>query len=267
MNQALSTKMKDIFFHPFFLILVTPIAYLLPGTIYAAQMSSFSFLPFIGLYLFILINQFLERIIRIWLQKPTKNLTVALLATETLNLIIISSFALSIHLLIGLLLLFYSILIQSQVYLIKLELNWVMYMMKAIFKGGILTYISFFVQLSFIPNTIFLWSIPFILLALLIEMTEYPIRTQQIEQLKQHRSLLLGLLVALYLSSFSILWLSFSYFSLLLLLSLPAAWSVISLYRVSSHKKPSSIKIRQLLIFSIVFLLSFALVISTKSFF
>jgi hypothetical protein len=267
MNQALSTKMKAVFFHPFFLIFITPIAYLLTGTIYAAQISSFSLLPFIGLYLFMLINQFLEKIIRIWLQKPTKALTLALLSTEALNLIIISSFALSIHLLVGLLLLFYSTLIQSQVYLIKLELKWVMYMMKAIFKGGILTYISFFVQLSFIPNTIFLWSIPFILLALVIEIIEYPIRSQQVEQLKQNRSLFLGLLVALYLSSFSILWLSFGYFALLLLLSLPAAWSVVSLYRVSNQAKPSSIKIRQLLIFSIVFLLSFALVISTKSFF
>lgn len=267
MNQPLSTKIKAVFLHPFFLIFITPIAYLLTGTVYAAQISNFSFFPFIGLYLFILINQLLEKIIRIWLQKPVKALTFALLATEALNLMIISSFALSIHLLIGLLLLLYSILIQSQHYLIKLELKWVMYTIKAIFKGGILTYVSFFVQLPFIPNTIFLWSIPFILLALVIEITEYPIRLQQIEQLKQQRSLFLGLLAALYLSSFSILWLSFGYFSLLLLLSLPSAWSVVSLYRVSSQAKPSSIKIRQLLIFSVIFLLSFALVISSKTFF
>ena len=267
MNQPLLTKMKAVFLHPFFLIFITPIAYLLTGTIYAAQISNFSFFPFIGLYLFILINQLLEKIIRIWLQKPAKALTLALLATEALNLIIISSFALATHLLIGLLLLLYSTLIQSQLYLIKLELKWVMYMMKAIFKGGILTYISFFVQLPFIPNTIFLWSIPFIVLALVIEITEYPIRLQQVEQLKQQRTLFLGLLAALYLSSFSILWLSFGYFSLLLLLSLPSAWSVVSLYRVSSQAKPSSIKIRQLLVFSIIFLLSFALVISSKTFF
>lgn len=267
MNPSLSIKKKALFFHPFFLIFITPIAYLLTGTIYATQISKFSFFPFIGLYLFILINQLLEKIIRIWLHKPTKTLTYALLATEALNLIIISAFALSTHLLIGLLLLLYSTLIQSQHYLIKLELKWVMYTMKAIFKGGILTYISFFVQLSFIPNTIFLWSIPFILLALIIEITEYPLRMQQIEQLKQQRSLFLGLLTALYLSSFSILWLSFGSFSLLLLLSLPFAWSVVSLYRISSQAKPSSIKIRQLLTFSIIFLLSFALVISSKTFF
>lgn len=267
MNQALLTKMKGIFLHPLFLVFITPLTYILIGTIYAAQLSSIAFLPFIGLYLFILVNQLLEKIITIWLQKLNKELTTSLLITEAINLLIISYFALSFHLLIGLLLLFYSILIQGQVYFIEIGLKWFTFIMKAIFKGGILTYISFFIQLPFIPNTIFLWSIPLILLALLVEITEYSVKTKQVEQIKQNRFLFLSLLVLLYLSSFLILSLSFSFFSLFLLLSLPAAWNMLSLYRVSSHTKSSSIKLKQLMVFSVIFLLSFALIISTKSFF
>ena len=267
MNQSLLTKLKGIFLHPLFLVFITPLTYILVGTIYAGQISSVAFFPFIGLYLFILVNQLLEKIIATWLQKLTKELTTSLLITEALNLLIISYFALSFHLLIGLLLLLYSVLIQGQLYFIKIGLKWFLLIMKAIFKGGILTYISFFIQLSFIPNTIFLWSIPLILLASIVEITEYSVKTKKVEQIKQNRFLILSLLALLYLSSFLILSLSFSYFSLFLLLSLPAAWSMLSLYKVSSYNKPSSIKLKQLMVFSILFLLSFSLVISTKSFF
>ncbi|MEG0497210.1 MAG: hypothetical protein RR541_04365, partial [Carnobacterium sp.] len=124
MNQALLTKMKGIFLHPLFLVFITPLTYILIGTIYAAQLSSIAFLPFIGLYLFILVNQLLEKIITIWLQKLNKELTTSLLITEAINLLIISYFALSFHLLIGLLLLFYSILIQGQVYFVEIGLKW-----------------------------------------------------------------------------------------------------------------------------------------------
>ncbi|WP_034550947.1 hypothetical protein [Carnobacterium funditum] len=266
MNQALLTKLKGIFFHPLFLIFITPLTYILIGTIYTAQLSTIAFWSFFVLYLFILINQFLEKIIHKWLQQPNKELTTALLFTEAINLLIISSFALSFHILIGLLLLLYSVLVQSQFYLIKIDLKWFVFAMKAIFKGGILTYVSFFIHLSFIPNTIFLWSIPLILLALIVEITEYAIRTKQIEQIKQNRILFLSLLTSLYISSFLILWLSFSYFSLLLLLSLPAAWSLVSLYRMSANKNSFSMKLKQLSVFSIIFLFSFALVISTRVF-
>ena len=267
MNQTLLTKLKGISLHPLFLVFITPLTYILIGTIYARQISSIAFLPFIGLYLFILVNQLLEKIISTWLQRLNKESTTSLLITEALNLLIISYFALSFHLLIGLLLLLYSVLIQGQLYFIKIGLRWFLLIMKAVFKGGILTYISFFIQLSFIPNTIFLWSIPLILLALIVEITEYSVKTKQVEQIKQNRFLFLCLLVLLYLSSFLILSLSFGYFSLFLLVSLPSAWSILSLYKVSTYNKPTSIKLKQLMAFSVVFLLSFSLVISTKFFF
>ncbi|MGB3161631.1 hypothetical protein [Carnobacterium sp.] len=267
MKPPTLAKLKTILFHPYFLIFITPLTYILIGTIYAAQLSTIAFLPFLALYLFLLVNQFLEKIIYIWIEKLTKELTTTLLVTEAINLLLISYFALTYHLLIGLLFILYSILMQGQVYFFKIDIKWFVFIMKAIFKGGILTYIAFFVQLFFIPNTLFLWSIPLILLALIIEITEYPIRTKQINRIKENRFLFLGLLLTLYLTSFFILGLSFGYFSLLLLLSFPAAWSILSLYRTSTYTLSYSIKNRQLLLFSTLFIFSFALIISTTVFF
>ncbi|SEL31717.1 hypothetical protein SAMN04488700_0068 [Carnobacterium iners] len=266
MHQSLPTKIKAFFFHPLFLIFISPLAYILIGTIYAAQLSTVNSLLVIGLYLFILMNQFLEKIIATEFQKENKKIKASLLIIEAINLLIISSLTLSSHLLIGLLLVFYSILIQGQIYFKENDLKWLLISMKAIFKGGILTYISFFIQLFFIPNTIFLWSVPSILLALIIELTDHTIKAKQPESLKKNRLLALSLLIFLYISSIFILSLSFSYFSLLLLISLPTAWNLLSLYRASARTKSFSIKLKQLNLFAIIFLFLFALVISTKTF-
>ncbi|WP_414839792.1 hypothetical protein [Carnobacterium sp. TMP28] len=266
MKPSLPTKIKGFFLHPLFLIFITPLAYILIGTIYAAQLSTINFTLVIGLYLFILLNQFLEKISATEYQKKHKEIKISLFIIEAINLLVISSLALSSHFLIGVLLVLYSILIQGQIYLRENRLKWLLISLKAIFKGGILTYISFFIQLSFIPNTIFIWSISSILLVLIIELTDYTIKTNQLESLKQNRLLALSLFVFLYLSSIFILWLSFSYFSLLLLLSLPAAWNVLSTYQLSAQAKPHSLKLKRLNVLTISFLFLFTLVISTRLF-
>ncbi|MCA9766595.1 MAG: hypothetical protein KC455_09280 [Carnobacterium sp.] len=200
------------------------------------------------------------------IKKSKKKIITSFFIIEVINLLVIGSLALSSHFLIGVLLVLYSILIQGQIYLRENKLKWLLISLKAIFKGGILTYISFFIQLSFIPNTIFIWSTSSILLILIVELTDYTIKTNQLETIKQNQLIALSLFVFLYLSSIFILWLSFSYFSLLLLLSLPAAWNVLSIYRLSAQPKPLSLKLKQLNLLTIAFLFLFTLVISTRLF-
>lgn len=275
MNKFIYTQWRDFFSHPLFIILATPLTYLLTGTIYAAQIVKLSLLPFFMLYLFILINQFLEKMADNWLQKPEKVLTFILLVSETINLLVIIYFISSLNALIGLLLVLYSLLIQGHSYLIKIGMDWFSIFMQAIFKGGILTYLSFSIQLSFIPNTLFLWSIPLIVLALLIELGNYQVKLEQIAVLAQKKIvsvqnlhiLFIGLLVFLYLSSFFILWPTFGYITLFLLLSIPMAVKVMrSSHSVKKEEMKRSSRLKQLSAYSIFFLLIFAAIVSTRFF-
>lgn len=275
MNKTNYTQWRAFFSHPLFIILITPLTYLLTGTIYAAQITELAVLPFFMLYLFILLNQFLEKMVDNWLKKPEKVLSFILLVSEIINLLVIVYFTSSLNFLIGLLLALYSLLIQAHSYLIKIGLDWFSIVMQAIFKGGILTYLSFSIQLSFIPNTLFMWSIPLIVLALLIEIGTYQVKREQLAGLAQKaitpiqnlHLLFISLLVFLYLSSFFILWPAFGYSTLFLLLSTPLAVKVMRSFQpVKKEEKKRSSRLKQLSVYSILFLSIFAAIISTRFF-
>lgn len=275
MNRSIYTQWRNFFSHPLFIILITPLTYLLTGSIYAAQIAKLSVLPFFMLYLFILLNQFLEKMVDNWLKKPEKVLSFILLVSEIINLLVIVYFISSLNSLIGLLLVLYSLLIQGHSYLIKIGLDWFSIVMQAIFKGGILTYLSFSIQLSFIPNTLFLWSIPLIVLALLIELGNHQVKLEQIAVLAQKtivsiqnlHLLFISLLVFLYLSSFFILWPTFGYITLFLLLSMPLAIKAIRSFQpVKKEEMKRSSRLKQLSAYSILFLSIFAAIISTRFF-
>lgn len=267
-------RFQAFFNHSFFIIFATPLTYLLVGTLYAIQITNVHFVPFFLLYCFILLNQFLEKFLERWIKKTSENSTVFLLLFELLNVGLIVYFTFSLHYLIGLLLLFYSLLVHGQFYLIKIGLVWFSIAMQAIFKGAIITYVSFAIQVLFIPNTLFLWSIPLVLLALFVELGRYqaalkplvPITTNKTFTSQTIFLVLNSVLILLYISSFLVLWPSFSYFTWLLLLSIPAAWQASRTYDPTKAVRHHTNKLKQLSIYSLLYLFLFACIVSTRFF-
>ncbi|MEG0475952.1 MAG: hypothetical protein RR548_09670 [Carnobacterium sp.] len=267
-------RFQAFFNHSLFIIFATPLTYLFVGTLYAAQITRVHFLPFFLLYCFILLNQFLEKFLERWVKKTSRHSTIFLLIFELLNLSLVVYFTFSLHYLIGMLLLFYSLLVHGQFYLIKIGLAWFSIAMQAVFKGAIMTYISFSIQVLFIPNTLFLWSIPLVLLALFVELGKYqtslkPLVSVTTNELFTDRTTYLALnsvLVLLYFSSFLMLWPSFSYFTCLLLLSMPAAWTAIQSYDPTKAVKKNTNTLKQLTLYSLLYLFLFACIISARFF-
>lgn len=266
-------------YHPLFLVLAIPLSYLLIGTLYAGQYSSFNGIRFLLLYSFIFLNHLLGNFLFKTIKSSFSFNHIPFLIFEVLNLLLIYYFAYNIHYLVGLLCLFYSLVIHLQFYLVKQGYSWLMLFFSSVFKGGILTYLSFFVQANFIPNTLFYWSIPLILMVFLVELGKLqlnysringPLNEQNPNNLflehKHFQYIILYLLILIYVISFILFIPTFKSLSFILMLTLPFTIKVVQLF--FSIKKSISAKVTQrtLQLCAISFFISFSIMLFIYNF-
>lgn len=266
-------------YHPLFLVLVIPLSYLLIGTLYAGQYSSFNFIRFFLLYSFIFLNHLLGNFLFKTIKSSFSFNRIPFLLFEVLNLLLIYYFADNIHYLVGLLCFFYSLVIHLQFYLVKQGYSWLMLFFSSVFKGGILTYLSFFVQANFIPNTLFYWSIPLILMVFLVELGKLQLNYTRINgQLNEHNSnnlfldhkyfqrIVLYLLILIYVVSFILFIPTFKSLSFIFILTLPFTIKVVQLSFSTKESIAAKLTQRTLQLCSIAFFISFSIMLFIYNF-
>lgn len=266
-------------YHPLFLVLVIPLSYLLIGTLYAGQYSSFNFIRFFLLYSFIFLNHLLGNFLFKTIKSSFSFNHIPFLLFEVLNLLLIYYFADNIHYLVGLLCFFYSLVIHLQFYLVKQGYSWLMLFFSSVFKGGILTYLSFFVQANFIPNTLFYWSIPLILMVFLVELGKLQLNYTRINgQLNEHNSnnlfldhkhfqrIVLYLLILIYVVSFILFIPTFKSLSFIFILTLPFTIKVVQLSFSTKESISAKLTQRTLQLCSIAFFISFSIMLFIYNF-
>lgn len=261
-------------YHPLFLVLVIPLSYLLIGTLYAGQYSSFNFMRFLLLYSFIFLNHLLGNFLFKTIKLSFSFNHIPFLIFEVLNLLLIYYFAYNIHYLVGLLCFFYSLVIHLQFYLVKQGYSWLMLFFSSVFKGGILTYLSFFVQANFIPNTLFYWSIPLILMVFLVELgklqlnytkingqlTEYNPNNDFLDH-KHFQRIVSYLLILIYVVSFILFIPTFKSLTFIFILTLPFTIKVVQLSFSTVESFSTKSTQRTLQLCSIAFFISFSIML------
>lgn len=261
-------------YHPLFLVFLIPLSYLLAGTLYASQYTQYNFTRFFLLYSFIFINHLLgnflfkaDKII------PSSN-HLSFFFFELINLLLIYYFSAMIHPLAGLLCFFYSLVIHSQFYLVRHGYSWLTLVVSSVFKGGILTYLSFYFQANFIPTTLFYWSIPLILVLFLVELAKLQLNYLTItNQLNENKNsvifldtkifnrIFLSLLILTYLISFILFYPTFNKSTFIFLLTLPLAIKLTSILFSKEETILSKIKQRTLQLYSISFFIALSIIL------
>ncbi len=272
--QSIFKTINHYLYHPLFLVLTIPLSYLISGTLYAGQYAHFSVVHFFLLYSFTFINHLLGNFLFKKTKESISYFQLSFIAFEIINLLLIFYFSFRVHYLAGLLLLLYSLVIHLQFYLVKQGYAWLMLVFSSIFKGGILTYLSFYVQANFIPSTLFYWSIPLVLVVFLVEFGKLQLNYGSIHKdfsndqttllfLKQElfNRIFLGLTVLIYLISFIIFIPTFNKLSFIILLTIPFALSIIQSILSTKKTVPTKLKQRMLYIYSISFFIAFSIIL------
>ncbi len=279
MVHSIYKSFTHYLYHPLFLVLVIPLSYLLIGTLYAGQYSSFNVIRFLLLYSFIFLNHLLGNFLFKTIKSSFSFNHIPFLLFELLNLLLIYYFAYNIHYLVGLLCFFYSLVIHLQFYLVKQGYPWLMLFFSSVFKGGILTYLSFFVQANFIPNTLFYWSIPLILMVFLVELGKLQLNYTKInEQLNDHnpnnffldhkhfQRIVLYLLILIYVVSFVLFIPTFKSLSFIFILTLPFTIKVVQLFFSTKESISAQLTQRTLQLCAISFFISISIMLFIYTF-
>lgn len=272
--QPIYRTIKQYLYHPLLLVFIIPLSYLLAGTLYAGQYTQFSFIRFILLYGFVFINHLLGNFLFKTAKITLSFNHISFIVFELINLLLIYYFSSAIHSLVGLLCFFYSVVIHAHFYLIRQGYTWVTLAISSIFKGGILTYLSFYVQANFIPTTLFYWSTPLILVVFLVELGKiqlnYPmINVQLTDQqtnttfldTKKFNRFLLGLLLLIYLISFIFYIPTFKGTTFIILFTLPFAIKLIQYLFSKEELIAKKLKQRALQLYSVAFFISFSVIL------
>ncbi|MBM6616058.1 hypothetical protein JTF06_14290 [Desemzia sp. RIT804] len=253
--------LKKILYNPVVLVLLIPASYLMLGTIYALQYTSLNWTIFLLLYGFLFINYYIENYFSKYLLFSKQAITPKILVLELLNIAIIATISFSSNYLVSILIILYSLMIHFQYTLKLFNLAGISIAILSFFKGGILTYLSFFVQILFVPLELFKWSIPLILLNLCIELGKYFLQPVSTQQKNKNRSSLILLLVALtYITSILFLYTSFQYLLWLLLLTVPFTLRFVKLFHPIEEKSSKGFRLKTICIFQIFYLFTFALI-------
>ena len=267
LKQRLS-QLEEIAYNPIFILLMMPLSYLMIGTLLALRFTSLQFLNFIFLYLFVLIHQFLKKQVT-KVDILSKNFyTPIWLLMGLVSLLLIAYFTFKVNFLIGILLFFYSIVIHFHYYLKERYFPFASIVLLAVFKGLILTLISFFIQTPFISFDLFKWSLPLILVNVLVEFGEYINelgKTQEVNEKGKVRIIIFSLLGVIYFISLFGFFPTFSYYLVFFLLTIPILIQLINSYTKDSNIAPSNKRVRRLFLFSISYYFSFFLVILFSS--
>lgn len=261
-------------YHPLFLTFLIPLSYLLVGTLYASQYTQYNFVHFFLLYSFIFINHLLDNFLFKSKKIITSSNRFSFIFFEFVNLLLIYYFSSIIHPLAGLLCFFYSLVIHSQFYLVRQGYSWLILFISSIFKGGILTYLSFYFQANFIPTTLFYWSIPLILVLFLVELAKLQLNyltiTNQVYESKNpvifldtkiFNRIFLSLLIITYLISFILFYPTFNKLTFIILLTLPLAINLTSILFSKEESISSKIKQKTLQLYSISFFIALSIIL------
>lgn len=274
MLQSTYKTIVHYLYHPLFLIFIIPLSYLLVGTLYAGQYIHFNLMRFFLLYSFTFINHLLGNFLFKKTKQPVSFNQLSFIVFELINLLFIYYFASTIHYLAGLLCFFYSLVVHSQFYLVKYGYSWLMLLFTSIFKGGILTYLSFYIQANFIPMTLFYWSIPLILVLFLIELGKLQLNYERITKLTSENQvnatfldknmfnrISLCLLIFIYIISFIFFIPIFKKLTFIFLITIPFAAKLIQSTFYKGETLPTKFKQRTLYLYSISFFIAFSIIL------
>ena len=272
--QSIYKTIKQYLYHPLFLVFIIPLSYLLAGTLYAGQYTQFNFIRFILLYGFIFINHLLGNFLFKTAKITLSFNHISFIVFELINLLLIYYFSSAIHSLVGLLCFFYSVVIHSHFYLVRQGYTWLTLAISSIFKGGILTYLSFYIQANFIPNTLFYWSIPLILVLFLVELAKLQLNYLTItNQLNENKNsvifldtkifnrIFLSLLILTYLISFVLFYPTFNKSTFIFLLTLPLAIKLTNILFSKEESISSKLKQKTLQLYSISFFIALSIIL------
>jgi len=214
--------LMNVFYHPVLFFFLLPLFYMSLGSVFSLQYNPLNYLSIIILYLFILSNQMLENM---FLRIPQNDFQLSkrfVFLLETLTVLALLFFGWRHSWTASLVLLLFSAIIQLQFLFSYYDLDYVAVLVTTFFKVILLNGFSFYIGTQFIHTRF----IPYYF-GLFIPFFLY--EAARIEN--SMRKVTLTVLVSLgYIVSIVLLWQHLAWGSLLLLLTLPFAWLVISEY-------------------------------------
>lgn len=213
MRQSFLNK----FYQPTLFFFLLPFFQILLGIIYSLHYQTLHILSFVVLYLFVLFNQMLENIL---LRIPNSDFTFSkrfFVILQGLNILSIMYFGFQHSWLTSLFLLLFTLNIQGQFLFSFYQLEFYGTLLTVILKTLFLNSFSFFIGAGFIPM-----RFVFYFLGLLL-----PIFIYEVSRIRSDIKWLSLLLSLSYIVGVLLLWPSLKFVSLLLLLSVPFAWSLL----------------------------------------
>lgn len=206
-------KLTNTLYHPIIYFFLVPFISILPGSIVASQYKQINSISFIALYIYIVINQLIENILR---RIPTNNFQLSknlLISLEIINGLFILLIGVRYSWMSAAILLHYTIIIQAQFLFTYYDLEntaaFIASFLKVVLLNGIAFYIhTNFFHFRFLPYYFGLFFPYFI-----YEFTRF-------EEKTDHKKLLLFIILS-YLSAFYLLWEANRLMNILLFLALP----------------------------------------------
>lgn len=264
-TQTFKHIITEFIYHPIVLVILRPLSYLMIGTVYALQYTTFDSTIFFLLYLYSFINYYIEAYLSKQKEFTKRIFSLPFILLEIINLLFISSLAVRTNYLVLLLLILYSLSMHFQHYLKRLGWSELTILIVSFFKGGIITYLSFFTQVHFLPLELLIWSVPLILVSILVEMHTYALQasTQQPALKKDLFLKTIVLITLIYLTTIFLLASTFSYLLVLFTITVPF---IIHFIKLLYRKNKKNTCLKTLFLYQISYLFVFSL-IETISFF
>lgn len=200
-------------YQPMLFFFLLPLISLVPGTIFAQQFTKINYISFAILYLYIIVNQFIENVL---LRIPANNFERSkrfLISLELINLLFILFFGLQYSWISASILILYTIIIQLQFLFSYYNLEKVSAVITSFLKVILLNSLSFYIHTNFV-----LFRVTNYYLALFIPYLIYEL-TRSEKEINKRLFLLLSSMS--YLFTMILLWQDIGWLSLSLLVSTP----------------------------------------------
>lgn len=225
----MTKKFYHLFYNPMLFFFLLPLFQMALGSLFSLTYNRIHILSFIFLYAFILINQMLENVL---LRIPTADFDINksfFAVLEALNILTLLYFGFAHSWMAALVLLLFSLIIQSQFLFTYYDLDWLAILITVFLKAIFLNGFSFYTNTGFISAEYVPYTFALLLPFFLYEASR--VRLEMVEKV------LPILLVFSYIIGIGLLWADFSLTSLFLFVSLPFAWVV---YKKEFNRKTTS---------------------------
>lgn len=244
MNKLLTNKI----YHPILYFFLIGFLSLLVGSVLALEFNNFNALALFLFYLFILVNQFIESIL---LRVPKQDYELSkkiLFFSEAMNILLIIFFSKEYSLTAGIILLLYSLMVQFQFLFSYYQLEKTAAFIASFFKVFLVSGFSFYIHLHFIDYYVLFYSLGLFFPYFIYELAK-------IKKLKLNKSIPIFSFLSYFIAILT-LWNQISYFSLLLLLTIP--FSLLGSKKIN-RKNSASFLIVFTLVYSLLLSFSFIL--------